>query len=201
MSHAKKLIIPKGVEMPRRPPIDLIQLVDHGVHVQHGAWRKQDGELHGMTKNMVPRFHIPYLPPEEYDFEMAWTQPNARHAVWVGLIVKGARILYQCGKGSAGFAEVDSFEHADADNPSRAPAQLQPGRRHTMKVEVRRDGMKGYLDSELKSELAIEPERWTTSKWMTMKDPSILSVGCDDPITFHYIRVHPISGPGEVVGR
>jgi hypothetical protein len=37
----------------------------------------------------------------------------------------------------------------------------------------------------------------SSDNWHTVKDPSVLTVACDDPTVFHHVRVIEITGSGK----
>src|SRR5262249_45048870 len=67
------------MQTPAGKTYDLIPLIDPARDRQHGDWVVQaNGELRCDSAHFVPRIHVPYRPPQEYDFTVVFSQPALR---------------------------------------------------------------------------------------------------------------------------
>ena len=186
--------------IPDGRSIDVIAMLDLQRDRVHGQWEKRNRELHALTGGLVPRLHIPYLPPAEFDIDMAWTQPDVRNEIWVSITIDEQNISFNVGKGYAGFEEIDNERFTDSDNQSRFElGKLEPNKKYSLKLQVRKQGLRGFVNGKPVATIKIEPERWSRSIWKRMRYPQVPAFGCDDPTVFHYVRLTPISGAGKKV--
>ena len=86
--HPPATPIPNAIPQPEPPPlvpgkktVDLVTFFDQKKDVILGRWVVVKDALHCNDFSNVPRVQIPYEPPEEYDFTVAFSQPNLRNGV------------------------------------------------------------------------------------------------------------------------
>jgi hypothetical protein len=77
-----------------------------------------------------------------------------------------------------------------------AGSLIVAGTTHTTVVQVRRDGIKGYLDGVLIQEYKTDFNDLLVDGWRETKDKSVLAVGCDDPTVFKSIQIVEYTGSG-----
>ena len=163
-----------------------------------GQWNLEEGEL------FSPRIsfgysELPYSPPEEYDFRIDFTTvesvPDVNQIISVN---RQAAHWMPGGRANQifGFAMVDgNFDR----NPSSHPGSITPNERHVSIVQVRKDGLKGYIDGNLVSELKrTEFKNLGTLAPLRMRDTTLLGIVSHQCVTrFHKIQVLEISGKGQ----
>src|SRR6476660_6681503 len=102
------------MQAPAGKTYDLIPLIDPALDRQHGDWVVQaNGELRCDSAHFVPRIHVPYRPPQEYDFTVVFSQPKLRNGV--SLIMPrpgGGQFFWYLGGG-------DGRDFGFASNPNK----------------------------------------------------------------------------------
>ncbi|HMF16949.1 MAG TPA: hypothetical protein VKE98_07060 [Gemmataceae bacterium] len=188
--------VPNAIAQPKPPPqiagkltVDLIPLVDPTKDAVHGRWLVVKDALHCNSMHGGPRIQIPYQPPEEYDFIATFSQPKPRHGV--GMIMpnpKGGSFFWSVGGWYCGFG---GLKQDSMGGP------LAANKAYTTVVQVRRDGVKAFLDGKLLQEHRNNFGELKSDHYHEIQDAKLLAVTCDDPTVFHYVRVVEISGAGK----
>jgi WD40 repeat protein len=189
-----------AVEMPKpalvsdKGGIDLIPLLDLTTDVVHGKWKMTGKSLECTDSNFIPRVQFPYQPPEEYDFIVTFTQSKLRNGVSLMMPKPqgGGAFFWSIGSsfGSEFYFSARGVKH------ERSEGLVQSDRLHTTMVQVRKDGVRGYLDGKKIAE-HFDFTTLMSDFWRKMPDTSLLAIGCDDPTIFHSVRVVEVSGPGK----
>jgi hypothetical protein len=179
---------------PGMKVVELIALIDPVRDRVHGdGWELRDKVLHCRTGNFVPRMEIPYLPPEEYDFIVVFSQPGLRNGI--NLILPnptGGSFYWNIGSNSGSRHSFSSVPQRNGDQAGL----IQVNRLYTTTIQVRRGGVKCFLDGK---ELINHPTNFrdlTCDNWRTIRDTRLLAIGCDDPAVFHSVRLVEITGAG-----
>jgi hypothetical protein len=185
---------PPPVTAPGKVSIDLIDLIDPRLDaVGKRRWTVANGELRCDEGSFVPRIQIPYRPPEEYDFIAVFSQPGLRNGI--SMIMpnpNGGSFYWFLGSGSGtqfGFSSKPTRE-------GRIPGLITINTAYTTKVEVRKTGVKGFLNDK---ELLSHPTDFrdlTCDNWRRIPDTTLLAVACDDPVVFYHLRLVEITGQG-----
>ncbi len=186
---------------PRKPPavagaprtFDLIPIIDLQWDVVDGAgkWRVQDNKLYCDEGHFVPRVQIPYVPPQEYDFAVTFSQPALRNGVSL-IMPKAAGGMFYWAVGFNGGAGYGF----DADRGLNIPQLIQPGMTYTTTVQVRRDRVRCLLNGKQLTEHRGDLGALRIDSWRQMKNERLLGVACDDPCIFHRIQIVEINGTG-----
>jgi hypothetical protein len=195
---AKKKALPLD-KIPGTNMSDLIALVDPVKDANGRAWEIFNNELHCRHQGARPRIEIPYQPPMEYDFIVTFSQKNLRNGI--SLIMPkpagmgGGSYYWHIGDGSK-FPPKGDFCGFGGKSDKVIPGLIRENIRYTTKVQVRVDGVKGFLnDQELVS--VNDVRSLTVDNWRTMRDPTVLGVDCDDPTVFHEVRLIEVTGRGK----
>jgi hypothetical protein len=192
--------VPNAIRQPALPKeiigknaIDLIPMIDASRNPVHGKWLVVNNVLHCNDANFVPRIQIPYIPPEEYDFIVTFSQPRLRNGI--SLIMpnpKGDWFFWNVGHNngnkftfSATPPEVD-----DLDKP------IQINKAYTAMVQVRKDTIRCLLDGEELVKHKGGFEDLNCDGWRQLRSKKVLGIACDDPAVFHYIRLIEVTGKG-----
>jgi serine/threonine protein kinase len=202
-SPASVAPVPAGVGT-----IDLLPLIDPARDAVHGTWQWRDGAVvSDGSGSWEPgtggaRLALPYRPPEEYDFRIAFTKLSGRHCVTQVFVANNqafAWIMGGWGNSVFAFESVDGMHGGEARNPTRVqrPACLTIGRRHEAVLRVRRDGATALLDG-------MEISR-TPAAYRGMNSPPVYHLGrpgalglasWEAPTAFHVVQVVERSGTG-----
>lgn len=186
---------PAPPDVPGKTTVDLIPLIDPLQDTVHGKWVVVDKALHCNHQSFVPRIQIPYQPPEEYNFTLVFSQPRLRNGISAIMPnPKGNVFFWEVG-GRMGRYQLSTRPPKRNWLPNMQ--KLQPNTAYTTTVEVRRDSIRCLLDGKEIIRHGTDFTDLVTDNWRKMNDTRVLSVGCDDPTVFHYVRVVEISGPGK----
>lgn len=196
------VVLPPLEKIPGTNQIDLIGLIDPPRDGGGRRWEIINNELHCKDIGAVPRVEIPYQPPAEYDFIVAFSQPNLRNGI--SLIMPkpqgGASYFWHIGSGDFG---TPGCRYGFGAQPNGVEAKLagliKPNTMYTTVVQVRRDRLRATLDGKELMNFQTDFAKLETDNWRTMRDPTVLGVACDDPTVFHQIRVVEITGAGKRV--
>jgi hypothetical protein len=175
-----------------KPVVDLIPLIDPARDAVHGRWTVANNVLHCNDMHFVPRVQIRYQPPQEYDFIVTFSQPSLRNGI--SMIMpnpKGGSYFWYLGGRGSDFGFWTNLKKAKPIN-----GLIKTNTPYTTTVQVRRNGVKGLLNSRVLMSLRSDFRDLTCDNWRQIRDTSLLGVGCDDPTVFHYVRLVEITGMG-----
>ncbi|HEX7900680.1 MAG TPA: protein kinase [Planctomycetota bacterium] len=176
--------------------INLFGHLDPQRHTVAGGWALLEGRLVS-DRTPYARLEIPYNVPDEYDLRAVFTRQGGSDAV-VLLLAAGARgcafVLGGEDNQAIGFAEI-------AGDPSaaliRGERVLDNDRSYTAVVQVRRTGLRAFLDGREVaaretsfSDMAI-PAAWS------LRNTGVLGIGSHrSPTVFQRVDLLEISGRG-----
>jgi len=191
----------KELPQPGRPPAvagkgrtyDLIPIIDLQWDVVDGAgkWQLQGKQLKCVEGNFVPRVQVPYIPPQEYDFTVTFSQPALRNGVSLIIPKPGGGTFYW----AVGFHDGDGYGF-DSDRGANIAKLIQPNVQYVTSVQVRKGTVRTLLDGKILLE-NNNPAALTSDDWRRMKNDRLLGIACDDPCTFHRIQITEITGSGK----
>jgi len=149
--------LPKPPVVPGDPwarAVNLLSQTDPAKHTESGAWSLTLGELHS-SADSTACVALPGAVPDEYDLRITFTRKTGQSEVGARLVQAG-RLFYwflqaQPTNNLSGFAK-DMQKIDDSPALARLLDGLENGRRYVSLVEVRKDGVRGYLDGQLVAE-------------------------------------------------
>ena len=194
----QKVAAPQPAAPPAVGPrtFDLIPIVDLQWDVVdgQGKWRLQDKKLVCTEGNFVPRVQIPYIPPEEYDFIVTFSQPGLRNGVSLIMPKPGGGMFFWY----VGINNGNGYGFSANPAPigGEIPKLIQANTVHVTTVQVRRDGVKGVIGGKTYVDHRTDFRDLQSDHWRQMKNDRLLGVACDDPATFHRIQILEITGSG-----
>jgi hypothetical protein len=191
---AEKRIAEGGKRTERR--YNLMPLIDTNIDAVYGPWRTDKNQLYCDNGNFVARIQIPYRPPEEYDFVVTFTQPNLRDGISLIMPNKHGGSFFWAVSSESGTAYCLSINGSDARSKLPATSVIRPKTSHTTVVQVRRDGVKCYLDGVLICQHKTDFKDLLGDSWRETKDKSVLAVACGDATVFQAIQVVEVTGSG-----
>ena len=207
----RKLIQQRLAELPPEEGrhVNLFALIDPARDTVSGALQLQNGALVS-TSAWKGRVEFPYVPPEEYDYRIAFTfkqipASNARgdygHDGTRQICYAGGRqftwVVAAVDNKYTWFDQVNGLGWVPG-NPTvkQSPAWLQEGR-HTSVVKVRRDHVEGYLDDALVCNFPTDYANLTLWDGDRLRRPNTLGLGVwKDAVTIESAEVAEISGEG-----
>jgi hypothetical protein len=147
------------------------------------------------------RIELPYEPPEEFDFLVSFIPLGGNLDVNQILHRSGRSFQWLMGaRGNTVFGFL--FVNGQFYNPTTRTMQkcLEPGRCYTSIVEVRRDGVRAYLDGRPLAEWKTDFQDMSLSPGSRLPNEARLGIlAYDSVVVFHRIEVREVSGPGRLL--
>lgn len=146
---------PPEKKPPAGPAVDLLGLIHPGEDSVAGTWIVQGNKLLMTEKRgagaPLPRLEIPYSLPEEYDFRLVFRHTGGGE-IYLILSRGGAPVVFEMG-GSGNRIFALRLSKDWSEDPASAIVKkarcLEGTRLYTALVEVRKEGIKAYLDDLL----------------------------------------------------
>jgi serine/threonine-protein kinase len=182
--------------------INLLPLIDPKKDLAEGTWARGAQGLEATDiKCMSQKIQPPYRPAEEYDYRVSFTPIAGNADVAVGLTAKGRSFVFYMKRYASdhcsGFESINGRIIANGPTARRFP-HLELGRRYTVLVEVRKQGLKAWLDGELVAQWATDYHDMSPFRVWKFKDDALLGVGCSlSKVVFHEIEVREVTGKGQ----
>jgi hypothetical protein len=182
--------------------INLVKLIDLNKDVVNGVWKLQGDKL--MSDNtQAARVEIPYEPPSEYDLRVTFTRNDGQGDVFFAL-TKNNR-SFEWGMGVAGNTcfGFGIYRGQWVGDPGCQGATVIPngitnGKVHMSLVQVRKDGLKGFLDGKLIKELKDPYADLSSHGMLRLRNESILGVGSYlSATTFLKVELIEVTGKGK----
>ncbi len=176
--------------------INLLPLIDPTKDSVHGGWSfNQAGEL--IVVQATPaRIRIPFRPAAEYDLHIEFTRHSGIESNAQVLVAGGRQFVFALGSQKNTMAYFLLFDGKFGGSVQKE-AWLVNGQRHRSLVQIRKGGVKTFLDGVPASELMTDYSSAAMPKDWEMGDPAILGIGSvSSPTTFHRIEIVEITGHG-----
>jgi hypothetical protein len=192
--------VPAG-EAAWQNAIDLLPLIDLAQDATSGKWETApDGLRATDIKSMSQKIQPPYRPPEEYDYRVSFTPISGNADVAIGLTAKGRSFVFYMKKfrddHCLGFEAISGKAIASGPTAHRFP-HLEMGSRYTVVVEVRKNGLRGYLDGKLVAEWATDFSDMSPWPVWRFKDDTLPGFGCSvSTVVFHEVKLREVTGKG-----
>ena len=177
--------------------VNLLPLVDPRRDTRNGQWFADNGTLRSAVSHYTT-IQFPYRPPEEYDFRVTFTVQEGTPD-FNQMIVKDGRCFHYMVPGVSnqviGFARM----HGRFRNPATRDRQLEPRRRYTSEVQVRRDRIRALLDGEQVIELTSGFSDFTPAPQTRISDetmPGLLAHNC--VVIVHSAEIRDVTGKGRM---
>jgi hypothetical protein len=184
--------------------VNLLALVKPADDAVFGTWKLQpDGSL---TCDRAPhaRLALPYQPPAEYDFRITFTVQENLEAV-IQLISQGSRpfeaILGGWKNTASGFHLVNGRGGENNPTTQKKDRVLETGRRYTMVTQVRKNGLKLFLDGQLVSQHRTDYQDMSGDPLWNLgagKEQWLGLGAFDIRAVFHSAEVAELTGKGRI---
>lgn len=203
--------------VPATPPgaashtrtVDLLALVDPARDAVFGTWQRSAGalvsEAVGDWQSGAARLALPYRPPEEYDFRIAFTKRSGQQCVSQIFVARGQAFAWVMGGWNNSVFSFENLrglhgnEVANATRVVRASC-LTNGQRHVAVLQVRRDGATALFDGAVISRTPKDFQGLTSPPVYHLQGrPGMLGIASwMSPTAFEVVEVVEVSGPGTV---
>ncbi len=185
--------------------IDLLPLADPQSDAVSGKWTRVAAGLHG---EIIPGtkgaqvLQLPYEPPEEYDFRIAYTTLEGNREASQILSAFGHQFTWGTASGQpekwSGFNMINGKPMMLNGAGVKLPAPREMNRRYESLVEVRRDRVTGYVDGEKLVEWKTDYSELSMDQSHAIPNPRALGIGIWwSKTVFHEIAVREVTGQGK----
>jgi hypothetical protein len=181
------------------PDKDVVIVRAFNQDVVRGRWSVRNGELRVEASRGHNVIEVPYRPPEEYDLRGEFTRLSGGGDVSFALS-KDGRSFQWCAaveNNLFGFNMIDNQYLQESPFRVRLENGVRNGQRHVAVVQVRRRGLKAFLDDRLVNEVAIDGSNLSMFVGTRLRDDRLLGLSTwQVPAVFHRIEVVEIRGTG-----
>jgi hypothetical protein len=176
-----------------RNALNLLPLIDPHRHAVWGSWALQNGRLL-CDRTPNARIEIPLLPPEEYDLRVGFSRTGGTGAV--ALVFVGLGRTFGLEVGSEESGEAGFFRFADGKEGARVKhAGLENDRPYTLEVQVRRDGVRAFLEGKDLCRVKTDYSDVTLPPEWRLRSVGQLGLGsAGSPTLFHRVELLEIVG-------
>jgi hypothetical protein len=128
--------------------VRLLRLVDPDKDSVAGKFVIKNGEL-VQLEDGENRIEIPYHPPKEYDFRIEFTRSKTSGLVIQNLSKDGIPFIWVMQDNNYLFLYLKSGSELSNHTKVKGPGLLKAGVRYTSVVQVRRNGVKAFMNGQL----------------------------------------------------
>ncbi|HVE41922.1 MAG TPA: hypothetical protein VNM14_18655 [Planctomycetota bacterium] len=192
-----------GAQASPAGAINLMQLIDVSKDFMAGTWTLKNGKLSCDAKD-VARIEIPYEPPAEYDFRIVFSRTEGSGDVVQLLTKNNHQFAWVMGSNSnsyMGFALINNQWVSDPGSLGGVPmpGALTNNRTYTSLVQVRKDGVKGFVDGKLIKEYKTSSyEEMTPNGVFAIRSTTILGLGSwYSGVAYHKVELVEVTGKGK----
>jgi RNA polymerase sigma factor (sigma-70 family) len=175
----------------------IAQLQDAQLEMAQGFMRVNDS-LRAAARAPA-KIGLGYQPPEEYDVRVRFKRTSGNKDVVLMLTQNGRPFCWKVGgwgNSVAGFDTIAGAVSAKSRGALMIHNMLTNNRSYTTVVQVRRDGLRAYLDGHLMMTWRGDYESFAIEPFWEIGDPLALGVGSyDSAVEFEEIEVREITAP------
>ncbi|MCX6906991.1 MAG: DUF1080 domain-containing protein [Verrucomicrobia bacterium] len=180
--------------------INFLALADPQQDAVKGNWKLTADGLVLEKPNPIGVLDLPYAPPEEYDFEIEFTPTDTGLNVNQFLSAGGCAFAWKVARKEQ-YAVIElldgKFFDQRKEGVSEKTLALEPGRRYTSKVEVRRGSFRALVNGGEYLRWSGDFNRLSLEPSFKLRDNSHIGVGSvRRGVIFHRIEVREVSGKG-----
>jgi hypothetical protein len=180
--------------------INLLPLIDPQKDAVAGTWTIRNGELVS-DRLSGSRIEVPFEPPEEYDFRVIFSRMEGNFHVAQILSCFGTMFSFEIGayaNTTIGFTNVSGAGVDKNSSTIKLASCLDNNRKYISVVQVRKDGLKAFLDGKLITQLNTDYSNMSLNRAWALRSKSILGVGSTISLyVFHNIELLEITGKGK----
>lgn len=193
-------IRPALVRKAWKAPVDLLAMVEPKRDTVGGHWQREEGALVGSLggKQRLARLEFAYEPPAEYDMRVEFTpQEVAGGGLHLTAFSRDFAWNHFMGaKGRACGFELVSDRPLVQNVTCVMLAPMEKGRRYSALVEVRRNGVRGFIDDQFVTERKTDFRDMDEPPYWKLHAEGRLGLGCAGRTLFHTVELREVSGRG-----
>lgn len=185
--------------------VNLLPLVDVKRDATKGVWSSKPEGLTVAQSTRLALLELPYEPPVEYDYEVEFTPTAIGYNPSLFLHASGASFAWKM-NAHAKTPPIYGFDLLDGKiMPIRNeavvtnPLRIETGKRYKTRVEVRRDGLRGFVNGTEMLHWTGDFKRLSMEAGSALRNPRALGIGSSRAVIFHRIEVREVSGTGRVM--
>jgi hypothetical protein len=181
---------------PALAEIDALALVDPAKDAAQGKWSRTARGL-ACESSAYACALLPYQLPEEYDLRVRFTRVGGEGSIGILLSAKGRGFgLALDIKGEARLERVDG--KIAKDNPTTVPVAISNGHLYAVKVEVRKDEVRAFLDGKPLTHWKTDYKDMTRYAVWKLGDNTLCGVGANNAqVIFSGIELVEVTGKGK----
>jgi len=186
---------------PWKLAVDVLPAVKLESDVVSGKWVREDGALVSREGNPA-RIQVPFHPPDEYDVRVVFARQAANFCVNLILSRDGqAFTLVMHRDGVFGFEKLQGQDFHKNATTGRFESPLQLHQPYTVRVEVRRTGVKAWCNDQPVSTLPSY-EGVTMNRDWKLPDADALGLGTwDGGAAIKSLEVRDVTGKGALLRK
>jgi serine/threonine protein kinase len=162
-----------------------------------GTWKLTGGTLVSDNPSDA-RLSFPYLPPLEYDYLIEFTAVDPFACV-TQLVSRGTSpFAWTLNVGNPAVGFIEEFNEA-ASNPTKKILSLEPGKKHTTIIEIRKHGVRCFIDGMMVLAYPLNYGSLHRSSRWPLANPLKLGLSVrNGPVTFHRVAVREVSRNADI---
>ena len=180
--------------------VNLLKLIQPEQNTVWGKWHMDRGALL-CEESGSARLEIPYSLPEEYDFRIKFTPVSGRQEVRQILAKSDHQFMWSIGadgKPTYGFGLINGKKANDNRTTIKNGPGLEPGVAYESVVQVRKDGLKAFLNGELIAQWKTDYQDVSMVSGWGLHNSSWLGLGTyNSCVRFHRIDLREVTGQGQ----
>lgn len=191
--------------LPQTPrKVDLLPTINTAADAVQGAWLWTESGLRCYPASEA-RIALPYVPPQEYDLSLVFTEHSGQDAICLILSHAGRSFIAIAGGWAntvAGFETVDGKAGDANRTTNRRASFLEMGKRHALVARVRNAGVEVLLDGQVITSYKGDYKNISPAGWISLGPGREQHLGIGawrSCVTFHAIEAIEIRGTGRVV--
>jgi RNA polymerase sigma factor (sigma-70 family) len=188
-------VVPGAPEPVVAPQVNLLARVDVADTV-NGNWTIEDGELLS-DRTSYSRFEIPYVPPQEYDFRVAFTMLEPRDEISMVCVYRAVQFAWKFGSHGNSVMAIDQNGSEVAGTRVSLAQKFEAGQRYELMVKVRNGGTAAYVNNQLLCTYQTDYRNLGLNMFWKLPNKNTLGVGTwGTRVRFHTIDIVEVAGRG-----
>jgi hypothetical protein len=182
--------------------INLTALIDTGKDVVKGKWKKEGSKLI-VEPEALARIHIPFEPPEEYDFRIVFSRVSGEEDVNMMFAAYGKALMWSMSPAKntcMGFECINAKAVSVNSHAVVIKPALDNDKLYTCVVQVRNGVLRAYLNGKIVKEYRTSYNEFSMRNDWKLKNERLLGLGGHNSrIVFDRVELRPVTGSGKTI--